>query len=98
MGLELPREERSVPAVTVGLFALALVLLGLGRYIQFDDESGFGSEKWIGWFGGAVAVDAAALLLLAVIRERARPPLAVGLLLLAACVVVLSMVSDGFRF
>lgn len=83
---------------SLALLVGSLVALYAGRFIQFDDTSGFGSDRWImplGLLAGLLAMAAVGL----GVRDRpARRALGVALAVLDVALVVQATVSDGFRF
>jgi len=82
----------------VGLGVVALVLLRVGDYIQFDDTSGFGGDDVRTPYGAAAALAALAGLGVALSDYPARR--AYGLFLAAVDVVLIvgARVDEGFRF
>lgn len=87
--------------MAVGSLVLLVVAIGLlagGRFVQFDDTSGFGSNQWNVPIGILAVIPAVAALVVASRHVRARVWLGIGLLVLSALLVLLSRVDRGFRF
>ncbi|WP_328324087.1 hypothetical protein OHA70_32420 [Kribbella sp. NBC_00382] len=94
-------EQRSVPTPAVGALgalALAIVLLGVGGFVRFHDNSGFGSDQWIlplGFLAAVVAVGGAGIALLS---SQSRRWFGGALVLLDIVLVWQSTTNDAFRF
>jgi hypothetical protein len=88
-------ERRSISLV---LLVVALGLLFAGRFIQFDDTSGVGSQRWILPLGPLALVAAVASVIVAWPAPKARLWLGVALALLTAALVWANIANDGFRF
>ena len=73
-------------------------LLFAGRFVQFDDFSGFGSERWIFPFGILALILAVAAVVIAWADPRTRLWLGIALAILLALLVWQHAVNDGFRF
>ncbi|GAW48279.1 MULTISPECIES: hypothetical protein [unclassified Nocardioides] len=82
----------------LGLLVLSLVVLGLGGFIQLDDTSGSGSDRWNLPLGYLALVLAACAVPLALPTRAARRALGASLLGLAVVIAVLGWSVDGFRF
>lgn len=82
----------------LSLFAASLVLLQLGGFIQLDDTSGFGSDRWNLPLGLLALFLAAVALGVALSERTARRALGGAWAVLAVALVVLSLTDDGFRF
>ncbi|WP_328999400.1 hypothetical protein OHA18_33775 [Kribbella sp. NBC_00709] len=80
------------------LLVVALGLLFAGGFVQFDDTSGFGSERWILPLGALAFVPAVASVPAAWPDPKARLWLGVALAVLTALLVWASISNDGFRF
>ncbi|GAA0617161.1 hypothetical protein HPO96_12415 [Kribbella sandramycini] len=92
------RKHADRRAVSIALLLAAVVILAVGRFIQFDDTSGFGFEKWnrpLGYVAALVAIGAVAV---AAPEVKARLWFGVALLVLGGWLVVMQATSDGFRF
>ncbi|TDD15027.1 hypothetical protein E1218_32190 [Kribbella turkmenica] len=87
------------PAVlSVALLATGLVVLAAGRFIRFDDTSGFGSSDRIFELGILAVVPAVAAVIVASANIQARVWLGAALMGLAALLVLLGVALPGFRF
>ncbi len=91
-----PRNTAVIASLALSVSAVAALFIG--RFILFDDTSGFGSDRWIVPLGvlavllttGSVGVG---------IRDRAaRRALGAALAVLDAFLIVLAAADDGFRF
>ncbi|HWD83357.1 MAG TPA: hypothetical protein VG497_30865 [Kribbella sp.] len=80
------------------LLALTLVLLAVGRFVEFDDTSGFGSTDWNLPLGILAAAAAVAALVIAWPEPKARLWLGIALGVLTVLVIWQDAVDDGFRF
>lgn len=87
-----------VTLAALSLFAASLVLLGLGGFIQLDDTSGFGYERWVMPLGAVAVLVASVALGVALSRRTATLALGAASGILVAALVVLAVVDDGFRF
>jgi len=89
---------RAAALGAVGFGVVALVLLWVGEFIQFDDTSGFGGDKWEMPYGAAAALASVVGLGIALSAYPARR--AYGLLLGVVDVALVAgvMIADGFRF
>lgn len=94
MGVSSKASQRAVTVAAFGLLAAALALLVLGRFIQFDDTSGFGIDEWMMPFGVPSGFAAAASVVLACSETRARRMLGGTLLLLAVLVSLLVLTIE----
>jgi hypothetical protein len=90
--------QRVAPSAAVGLFGLGLALLGVGRFVQLDDSSGFGSEEWIMPLGVLALFAAVASVIVAAQDPRARLWLGAVLAVLVALLVWQTSTNLGFRF
>ena len=89
----------SSPAeLSLVLLGLALLLLVVGGFVQLDDTSGFGSDRWNLPVGYAAAVVAVVAVVVAATDHRARGAMAAALVGLVVLLVALSRLLDGFRF
>ena len=86
------------PLTTLGLFALALALLYVGNFIQFDDTSGFGSDTWVLPVGVLGVLAAIASVIVAQSDLMARRLLGWAMLVLDILVIWQATTDDGFRF
>lgn len=84
--------------VSVGLLVVGLALLAVGRFIQFDDTSGFGSEQWIVPLGLVAPVPAIAAVVVAWRSPKARLWLGIAVGVLAGFLVWQMTANSGFRF
>lgn len=85
--------------LSLGLLAAALVLLGVGGFVQLDDTSGFGSDRWnvpLGLLAGLLA--AAGLGAGVTGDQRERRTTGWALATLATCVLAVDAVTPGFMF
>lgn len=85
-------------ASALGLLAGTLVLLYLGHFIQFDDTSGFGSEKEVLPLGIAAGFAATASLVVVCFETTLRRLFGGVVLLLVVLVGILNATLDRFRF
>lgn len=90
--------RRPVWSLPLGLFAVSLILLALGHFIQLDDVSGFGSDRWVLPLGILALVAAVCGLSLAGNDRSSQVASGVFLLMLDVGLVVAARVDDGFRF
>ncbi|TCM42653.1 hypothetical protein [Kribbella sp. VKM Ac-2568] len=90
--------HRVAPSAAVGLFGLGLALLGVGRFVQLNDNSGFGGEEWIMPLGVLALLAALASLVVAAQDSRARLWLGAVLAALVALLVWQTTTNPGFRF
>lgn len=84
--------------VSLGLLAAALVLLGTGGFVQLDDTSGFGSERWdlpAGALAGLLTIVALVVGVSGDVRERRTTGWAMATI--ATCVLAVDAVTPGFR-
>jgi zinc transporter ZupT len=77
---------------------VGLVLLAAGRFVQFDDTSGFGSDQWIFPLGLLAPVPAIAAVVVAWRHPKARVWLGIALAVLAGFLVWQMTANSGFRF
>jgi hypothetical protein len=90
--------ERRTAVVSVVLLAAGLGLLALGGFVQFDDESGAGSEQWNLPLGAIGVVAAIVAVLVAVKDAKARLWLGIALGVLFTVVLWQDLANHGFRF
>lgn len=90
--------RRAVVALAASLLAASLLALVFGRFIQFDDTSGFGHQRWIVPLGPLAGVLAVAAVLVALRDRVARRGMGAALAVVDVALVVLSLTDDGFRF
>lgn len=83
---------------TLGLLVASVVVLHLGRYVQYDDTSGSGSNEWVTALGPLAFVAAAASVVTALPEARSRRALGVAWCVTGAAIVVGAVLVDGFRF
>ncbi|WP_370250660.1 hypothetical protein [Nocardioides sp.] len=86
------------PVLAPLLLAAGVAALGAGRFIQFDDDSGFGSDRWIMPWAAVVAVLAGAALVVGLSHPVARRRLGMAVAALAAVTILLAWQVEGFRF
>jgi hypothetical protein len=94
-------EQRSVPtpvAGALGALALGIVLLGVGGFVRFHDNSGNGSDQWILPLGFLAAVVAVAGAGIALVTAQSRRWFGGALVLLDVVLVWQSASNDAFRF
>ena len=84
--------------ISLLLLVVALGLLFAGGFVQFDDTSGFGSERWILLLGGLACVAALVSVVAAWPDPKARLWLGIALAVLTGLLVWGSISNDGFRF
>jgi hypothetical protein len=84
--------------LTLALLAAGLASLFAGRFIQFDDSSGFGSDRWVRPWGYLAVLLAVGSLVIALTRKEARRSLGLALALLDFVLISLTLADDGFRF
>lgn len=92
------RRPAIVSLVALGLLLASLATLYVGRFIQFDDVSGFGHHEWVmtlGLLAGLIAISSVAV---ACQESTARRVFGAALLLLAVGMFVVAQTDDGFRF
>lgn len=85
--------------LAIGLLAAALVLLGIGGFVQLDDTSGFGSDRWnlrLGLLAGVLA--AAGLVAGGTGDQHERRATGWAMATIATCVLAVDAVTAGFRF
>lgn len=82
----------------VGFGVVALVLLWVGEFIQFNDTSGFGGDRWEMPYGAAAALASVAGLGVALSAYPARRAYGFLLCVVGAALVAGVMIADGFRF
>jgi hypothetical protein len=94
-------EQRSIPAPVVGaigLLGLAIVLLGVGGFVRFDDYSGTGSDRWVVPLGFLAAVLAVAGGAVSCVTAQSRRWFGGALVVLDAFLILQCSVNRGFRF
>jgi hypothetical protein len=84
--------------VSVGLLVVGLALLAAGRFVQFGDTSGSGSDQWIFPLGLLAPVPAIVALVVAWRSPKARLWLGIALAVLAGFLVWQMTTNGGFRF
>lgn len=82
----------------VGLFAVGLVVLFAGGFVQFDDTSGFGYDQWILPLSVVSLAAAIASVVVAWTDSTARLLLGIAMTVLVAFLIWQCAVNDGFRF
>ena len=80
------------------VFAAGLGLLFAGRFVQFHDVSGFGSDRWILPLGVLALVLAVGAVVIAWADPKARLWLGIAAAVLFALLVWQDLANDGFRF
>ena len=80
------------------LFDAALVVLFVGRFIQFNDTSGFGGDGAILALGALALALAASAVVVAVSESLARRGLGLSIAVLDVLLVVGAVADEGFRF
>ena len=94
-----PSSSRAaVSVVSLALLALSLLLLAVGGFVQLDDTSGFGSDRWNLPVGFAAAVVAIVAVVMAATDRQARMVMAAALVGLLVLLIALSRFLVGFRF
>lgn len=91
-------KQRNIIVAASALLVGSLVLLHAGNFIQFDDISGYGSEKWVMWLGYLAGYAATASVIVAAFDARASR--IHGMALIGVCLLLgfLRFTVDGFRF
>ncbi|MEJ7706148.1 MAG: hypothetical protein WKF82_02045 [Nocardioidaceae bacterium] len=84
--------------IALGLLAGSLALLYVGRFIQFDDYSGFGSYEAVMPLGILAGPAATVSVIVATAERMARRLFGGALIVLDAVVVWQATTNDGFRF
>ncbi|GAA3538986.1 hypothetical protein GCM10022235_03110 [Kribbella ginsengisoli] len=95
------QEQRSLPSPVVGglgLLGLGIVLLGVGGFVRFHDNSGTGSDRWILPLGVLAALVAAGGVGVAFVSTQSRRWVGGALVLLDVVLVWQSASNSGFRF
>lgn len=85
--------------LSLGLLAVALLLLALGGFVQLDDTSGYGSDQWnlpVGALAAFLAASALAIGITGDVHERRTTGWALATL--ATCVLAVDAVTPGFMF
>jgi hypothetical protein len=85
--------------LAIGLLAAALVLLGLGGFVQLDDTSGFGDQQWnlpLGLLAGLLGI--AGIVAGAIGESWERRTTGWAVATIAVCVLAVDAVTPGFRF
>lgn len=90
--------RRRTVATTLILFVATLVALRIGRFIQFDDRSGFGDADMILPLGAVAVALAVASLVTSLKDPVARRSLGVAMAALDVSLVAIAATDDGFRF
>jgi hypothetical protein len=95
-----PDVERRNTAVlsSLALLLSAVAALFIGRFVQLDDTSGFGSDRWIVPLGVLAVLLTTGSLGVGIRDRAARRALGAALAVLDAFVIVLAAADDGFRF
>jgi len=91
-----PRSKFVLPSLA--LMGASLITLYAGGFIQFDDTSGFGSDRWVmplGMFAGLLALCAVGV---GLADRTARQAVGGALAVLDVVLVVQAIGNDGFRF
>ena len=91
------RVEGGRRTVSLVLFAVGLGLLCVGGFVQFDDTSGFGSDRWIYPLGLLAVVPAVAAVVVAWPEPRARLSLGIVLGALTVLMIWQDIANEGFR-
>lgn len=92
------RVEGGRRTVSLALFAVGLGLLVVGGFVQFNDTSGFGSDRWIYPLGLLAVVPAVAAVVVAWPEPRARLSLGIVLGALTVLMIWQDVANEGFRF
>jgi hypothetical protein len=92
------RERGRTAVITLALFLASLVALRLGRFIQFDDQSGFGDADMVMPLGALAVLLALGALVTSLKSPMARRSLGGALAILDAAIVAIAATDDGFRF
>ncbi len=90
--------NRSATVIALGLLLLSLGLLGLGRFIEFDNVSGCCGDEQVLPLGLLAAFSAVGSVAVAVRDRVARRALGTSLLVLALVLLAVKIADDGFRF
>ena len=91
-----PRNKTVWPSLA--LLVVSLVVLYAGRFIQFDDTSGFGSDRWVMPLGLVAGLLALCAVGVGISDRTARRALGGALAILDALLILLATMNDGFRF
>lgn len=84
--------------IWLALLAASLVVLYAGGFIQFDDTSGFGSNRWVMPLGLAAGLLALCAIGFGIQDRTTRRALGGALAFLDALLILMSTTNDGFRF
>ena len=98
MPATLPSRPADRKLLASALFALSLVFLFIGNFIQFNDTSGFGYNEWRMPFAFLAVLAVAGSVVVGLPDASARRLLGWVMLVLDALVVMQMIVNDGFRF
>lgn len=90
--------RRRTVTTTLTLFVATLATLRIGRFIQFDDRSGFGDADMILPLGAVAVALAVASLVTSLKDPVARRSLGVAMAILDVTIVAIAATDDGFRF
>jgi hypothetical protein len=83
---------------SLGLLALAVAMLAVGHFIQFDDTTGFGADAWVMPLGLGAGLAAIVAVIVAQPDRLARRLLGGALLVINLLTVWKARTDDGFRF
>ena len=91
-----PRSKFVVPSLA--LLTASLITLYAGRFVQFDDTSGFGSDRWVMPLGLVAGLLALCAVGVGLSDRTSRRALGAALAILDALLVLQATLNDGFRF
>lgn len=80
------------------LLLASLAALYAGRFIQFDDTSGYGSERWVMPLGALAGLLALGAVGVGLTHRPARRAVGGALVVLDVLLVAQAVTNDGFRF
>jgi hypothetical protein len=92
------RSAARADVTAVGLLTLSLALLYAGRFVQFDDTSGGGSDEWVMPLGLLAGLVAAMSVRVALADAAARRLLGAAMVVVDASLIWQAATNDGFRF
>lgn len=91
-----PRSKFVVPSLV--LLMASLITLYVGSFIQFDDTSGFGSDRWVLPLGAVAGLLAVCAVGIGLSDRTARRAVGGALAVIDVVLVAEAILNDGFRF